>query len=296
MTKQTVILAMTVAIVIATVLCLALKRFSTNRAQRSSLQPIQIATIAFALSAWLAFPLLLGFWQDLSRWIHPREAVEWTPSGLVVLAIPTLFGRSLRNSLRRTSIVLGCLICCGFAIRMLAGSVYLNSNNFGWRNLLGILGWGCLMAVVWLSIVIRDKKIESVSAPGHLQIALGLAVSANLGMSGSFTYAAIGLLITSVAATVGWLAAPSPLTPVASIALLGLGPTFIETSWPVTLGLALAILFVSLANCVSRFRVRLMLMLVALALGAMATTTTTLQFRQSIQSKSQESTGYEAYR
>ena len=209
--------------------------------------------IARPLAAWWACSLaiLVGVAALLSdgpagmlRGLWPREAADWLgiAAGLLtcVAALQTRPVAIGRITLA-VGVLLGVLIVC----RLLFGSIYLRPGNTSMNSLLAIALAGSVIGVCWhleLARATQRRLTESLTC-----MAVSLGSSATLGMSGSFQYAMIGLLVTvaSVAAWMGTRSWPG-VSNLLVLMLIGLGVAFAELNLPSMLGLTTAMLLCSL--------------------------------------------------
>ena len=255
------------------------------------------AGLSVAISMWIATPVLLGHSGDWWRWVSPREAVEWIPLGLLGLAIASTAAQwGVR--FRALWLGLGILGCLALAIRLMYGSIYLRPADLQWSYLLAILAWGSSMATLWLAWPTWQRPtVQHSHVLGALQLTILLATALNLGMSGSFQYAGAGIVITCVSAC-SWLGSKywSSIQAIAGVSLLGLGPTFAETSWTATglLGLAWGLSLLSRIRAGRKWLV--VVVLATLTTTAIATGITAVNFRSAISGTSQGASGYEAYK
>ncbi|MFO0942980.1 MAG: hypothetical protein U0930_19760 [Pirellulales bacterium] len=285
MTNQTLIASLLIGSTLAVVLGLIGRRFK---------QPNIASTIAFSLSVVLALPVLLGYWQEPQRLIAPREAVEWLSVGLFGLAIVT----AIRVADKKRSTVwlsLGGVLSILVALRLMYGSVYLRAGSVLTLSSLLIVGWGLTIGVAWIQPLVGNVPRRKLD--GALQLIGLLIVSANLGMSGSFKYAAVGLLCTLIALS-AWLAGQALPSLVASTSLLilGLGPTFSETQWSVAMLLGVMVLLFGWLPSLEKGRPRWAVALAATLCLTIGSGLTIVKLREDISGQSKEPTGYEAYR
>ncbi len=284
MTNQTLLLALLIGSALAVVLGLIGRRFK---------RPSIAAAVAFSLPAVMALPVMLGYWQDVQRLIAPREAIEWIPLGLLILVIPT--SMSQVDAKRQILwIGLGIGIAVLLACRLMYGSIYLRELSVS-KTSLTIVGWGLVVGACWAAQLVPEESQRKVDVA--LQLVGLAAVSANLGMSGSFTYGAVGILFLALAIS-AWLTSRAAvlLVPASGILLLGLGPTFAETQWLVVILLGLMIMGYAVLPRMSSKRVRLSVALAATLCLTIGTSLTIVKLRQDISGSSKEATGYEAYR
>lgn len=284
MTNQTLLLALLIGSALAVVLGLIGRRFK---------RPSIAAAVAFALPAVLALPVMLGYWQDIQRLIAPRESVEWIPLGLLALAIPTSMSQvdaKRQNLWIGFGIVLAVLLAC----RLMYGSIYLRELSVS-KTSLAIIGWGLAVGACWAAQLVPEDSQRKLDVA--LQLVGLAAVSANLGMSGSFIYGAVGVLFLALAIS-AWLAARAavPLVLASGLLLLGLGPTFAETQWVVVMLLGVMMLGYAVLPRLISNRVRLSVALAATLCLTIGTSLTIVKLRQDISGSSKEATGYEAYR
>jgi hypothetical protein len=252
------------------------------------------ATLASGLAALTALPILLHFKDAWTRSASPKEALEWIPWGLTALSVITLLhSRDAKRA--KLWISLGWVCCFLLAVRMMWGSVYLKVGSIQWPHVALLLVWVTAMAWCWSVRLDRRDKPNRLDA--SLQVILLFVIAVNLGLSGSLTYFAAGLLFLVISAA-SWLGVrrPSATMSVMALALLGLGPTFAETSWWSGLLLLLAILGTAAASLCPPGRARAItvgLVSIAALTGSVITFNA---FQESISNKNESSSGYEAYR
>lgn len=285
MTNGSLLVSLIVGLVLAILIGLLARRFKN---------PPAASSIAFSVTAILALSVLLDHWREPLRLVVPGEAVEWIPLGLLALLAASL-GYCFDKKRSLIWLVVGIVVCLVLPARLLFGSIYLRTNDLKPSYLLAILAWGIAAAWVW---AMRVKNSElPFKLDGVLQIGGLLAVSGILGMTGSITYAAIGILM-SVIAVGSWLGSgrPAPLISVVAILLLGLGPTFAETAWLVVGLLATTIVFTTFASSLNQQRAKVIVIATAAVSMILGMGLTVQKFRESMSGQSQGASGYEAYR
>lgn len=285
MTNQTLLVSLLIGSTLALALGLVGRRFK---------HPHIASTFAFSVGVILGLPVMFGYWQELQRLIQPREAVEWIPLGLLGIAIVTSIW-CLDSKRAKWWIGLGGILAVLTVMRMMYGSIYLRSGSLFTLSALLIAGWGLVAGFVWVAQLIPIESRRRLD--GVLQCIGLLAVSANLGMSGSFTYAAVGILCLAIAIT-SWLAGQTmpSLVSVASLLILGLGPTFSETQWLVAVLLGLMVVLFACLPRLQADRLRWGILLAATLCLTIGTGVTIVKLREDISGKSNEASGYEAYR
>lgn len=269
--------------------------FTVGFLLRKMKNPSAASSIAIGISSWAALPILLGNWQEISRLLIPREAIEWIPISLLGLAIISA-GVAFDLKRRTWWLVLGCVLCIAVAVRVMFGSYYLRSTDLRATNIGAILAWGASLAWLWWARCARLPE-AAFKLDGVVQILGLLSVGACLGMSGSMTQGATGVLF-AVIATVAWISSsrPSELISVSALLLLGLGPTFSEMSWTVAALLAATILLSSLSTRLASTKLQMATLALATATMMAGTTITANKFIQTVSGKSEGASGYEAYR
>lgn len=285
MTNGSLLASLIVGLVLAILVGLLARRFKN---------PPAASSIAFSVTAILALSVLLDHWREPLRLVVPSEAVEWIPLGLLALMAASL-GYCFDKKRSPVWLVVGIVVCLVLPARLLYGSIYLRASDLKPSYLVAILAWGSVAAWVW-SLRVRNSELPF-KLDGLLQIGGLLAVSGILGMTGSITYAAIGIMM-SVIAVGSWVGSgrPSPLISVVAILLLGLGPTFAETTWLVVGLLALTIFFTTFASVLNKQRIKVLVIATAAVSTIIGMGLTVQKFRESISSQSQGASGYEAYR
>lgn len=285
MTNQTLAVSLVVAAVIGLVAGLIGRRYRAIGF---------LSSLAFGLGVAVSIPVLLGLGQTPSRWLQPRQALEWIPAGLLlwVAAAAGVAGDSRRKT---AWLVVGALVGLALAGRMMWGSVYLRPASLDWTNVAAIAGWGLALAGVWMAGQRGDRPSPRLG--GTVDLLLLLMVAVILGTTGSMLYGAVGLLLV-VAFLASWLGAgvSASLALPSALLLLGLGPTFAGTPWPLALAMATAIVIQGCAAHSGSARLRGMAMALALVLAVSATVVAANSFVQSVAGKPQGASGYEAYR
>ena len=234
---------MSVAFPLAVVLAYALAWVLTKCGVDRSLAACWAVSLALLVGV---AALLSNSPAGMLRGLWPREAVDWLgiAAGLLtcVAALQTRPVAIGRLTLA-VGVLLGVLIVC----RLLYGSIYLRPGHTSMNSLLAIALAGAVVGVGWhleLARATQRRLTESLAC-----VAVGLGASATLGMSGSFQYAMIGMLVT-VASVAAWMATRSwpGVSNLVVLMLVGLGMAFAELNRSSMLGLSSAILLCSLVG------------------------------------------------
>ncbi len=226
MTNTSFVVAAVTGVVIALVVGWMMKRNGVS---------LNVASAwSVALASVVAIPLLSTDWADLvRRVIQPRQAIEWLPVALAILAALE-FSLATNTTTMRWLSWIGMAVATALAFRFTYGSIYLRPNALDTTHIACIASWGVAMAVAWRWF---HFALSRRNATWHWFAVLVLmswfgALAVTLGTSGSFTYGAqaavMGLVIVAA-----WMAtgSPSALSPMIGLALLGLGIAFAELSW-----------------------------------------------------------------
>lgn len=269
--------------------------------------------IGWGLSRWGAGATMAALWAfsvglligvaallsdsptGLARAVWPREAVDWLAiASCVLTGVAALQGRPVLH--RRLTFVLGILLGVVVASRLLYGSIYLRPAGTSMTSLLAIVSGGAWVGVCWYVELGRgsERSLSESLAMG----AVLLGASATLGMSGSFQYGMIGLLVTLTAcatwaATLDW----PWVSQLVILMLLGLGVAFAE------LNLVTALAFsgtVFLGGCLGRLpsangtnRYRTWGTLGVMGIVVLCVGLTTQQFLKEVKGNNASNGGYE---
>lgn len=221
--------------------------------------------IGWGLSQWGAGATLAALWAfsiglligvatllsdspaGIVRAIWPREAVDWLAiASCLLTGVAAFQGRPVLRS--RATLVLGILLGIAIASRLLYGSIYLRPAGTSINSLLAIASGGALVGVCWyveLGRASERSQSESLATGAVL-----LGASATLGMSGSFQYGVIGLLVTLTACATWAVTRDWPwVSQLVILMLLGLGVAFAGLSLVMALALSGAVF---LGSCLGR--------------------------------------------
>lgn len=263
---------------------------------RCSLGSTASALWAFSVALLLGVATLLSDSPaGLARAIWPREAVDWLAiASCLLTAVAALQGRPVLRS--RTTFVLGILLGIVIASRLLYGSIYLRPASTSMTSLLAIMSGGAWLGVCWYVELGRasERSLSESLAMG----AVLLGASATLGMSGSFQYGMIGLLVTLTAGA-SWVATRDwPwVSQLVILMLLGLGVAFAELSSVTALALSGAVF---LGGCLGRLpsasgtkRYRTWGALGLMGIVTLCVGLTTQQFLKEVKGNNASNGGYE---
>lgn len=237
MTFASISVAFPLAAAIAFVLAWTLTKRGTDRS---------LATWwAFSMALWVGVAALLSSSPaGMMRGLWPREAVDWL--GIAAGLLTCVAAMQTRPvAIGRLTLAVGALLGVLIACRLLYGSVYLRPGHTSINSLLAIAPAGAMIGVGWhleLARAPQRRITESLAC-----MAASLGASATLGMSGSFQYATIGMLVTATSAAV-WMATRSwpGVSNLVVLMLVGLGMAFAELNLLSLLGLTGAMLLCSL--------------------------------------------------
>ena len=214
---------MSVAFPIAAILAFALAWALTKRGIDSSMA----AWLAFSLATLVSVATLLSSNPaGMMRGVWPREAVDWL--GIAACLLTGVAGLQARPvALGRLTLVVGVLMGVLIACRLLYGSVYLRPGHTSMNSLLAITLAGGVIGLGWHFELARATQWRFTESLACITTCLG--ASATLGMSGSFQYAMIGMLVT-VAGVAAWVATRSwpGVCNLMVLMLIGLGMAFAE--------------------------------------------------------------------
>ncbi len=265
------------------------------------------ANFGFAIAIAIAIPALMSTsLAGLQRIVSPREALDWLPLALLAVSVVDmrLYATSQRDpssqqdpSSRRGNwiAVIGIVIALLTAYRVLWGSIYLRPTDLKAWNLIVITVWGSAMAIAWWT---ADRTARQRSwVEGLFVLLVSVSIMATLGMSGSFTYGIVGLLIL-VSTSMGWLLTAhfSPLSFFSWIFVLGLGLAFAELDQRVMILQQVSVLVTVGALRWNWSRAKWIGLVIALALSLVAVGWTARDFVNAMTTKQNSYNGYEAYK
>ena len=229
--------------------------------------------------------------------LWPREAIDWLPMATLCLVAIMTFILRFKNA-SKVALIVGSILCMGLAYRFLYGSIYLRPTKIEAINLIAIAGWGLALSASWLIATLdRSKDVSRSWLQAIASLLVLAAVAVSLGMSGSFTYCAIGLIATAATlATWTTTARVSAFAFFIATSLLGLGYAYAEL-WLISailLGIAVTMVSIDASGLLGSYR--LPILCIAAILALVVAGETFVRFQAKLSEKSKSNGGYESYK
>jgi hypothetical protein len=178
--------------------------------------------MASAIAAAMGLMLLqVSKLNDLARIVQPKVAIDWLPLVCLLAAASVLVpSKTLR-------VAMGAVVAMLTPVRLLWGSVYLESDALNPSSLLCLTAWAIALS---LPMVLQDQTAQKrVSWKTSLWVAATAVTAFVIAMSGSLTYGAAtgvcGLAIPGVLISTSQI--PN-IAAVPFICLIGLAASFAE--------------------------------------------------------------------
>ena len=311
MTFTSISIALPLAVVVAYAIGWLLRKRSSTQATGNRAHSMA-SLWAFSLSALIGVAALLSDGPvGMLRGAWPREAVDWLALAALAFTFIAALQRPSVNQETPTTgasttgaqaqgaltLGLGLLLGTAIACRLLWGSIYLRPGHTSIQSLGAIAASGSLIGWCWY--VELTRSAERGLMEGLCCAATGMCIAATLGMSGSFQYGMIGMLMT-LAGLAAW--ASTRRWPwiynLVMMLLLGLGLAFAEVQLPIMLGLCGAMVLATglswLPQGASRRSVRGIGLAAIVGVALLCVAWTGLRFSQEIKGKNADYGGYEA--